>query len=159
MSRSVRPMARLVLSAYTLVTANGRGIVPVLRALRERRSGLRPCDFEDVTLKTYIGRVAGLEDFSLDDELERFDCRNNRLAWLGLQQDGFMVAVAEAKQRYGAHRIAVHMDHAMPAMAGAAAIFGAGEIGGVAQRPEQGRIGIHPVVDGLAVHGKAAHGI
>ncbi|MDH4098756.1 MAG: beta-ketoacyl-ACP synthase, partial [Nitrospira sp.] len=31
------------------------------------------------------------------------------LAWLGLQQDGFMVAAAEAKQRYGAHRIAVVM--------------------------------------------------
>ena len=109
MSRSVKPMAPLVLSAYTLVTANGRGIVPVLKALRERRSGLRPCDFEDVMLKTYIGRVAGLEDFSLVDDLEHFDCRNNRLAWLGLQQDGFMVAVAEAKQRYGVHRIAVVM--------------------------------------------------
>ena len=70
---------------------------------------MKPCDFEDVALKTYIGRVDGLEDFSLGNGLERFDCRNNRLAWLGLQQDGFMVAVAEAKQRYGAHRIAVIM--------------------------------------------------
>ncbi len=103
------PMAPLTLSAYTLVTANGRGVASVLQALRERRSGLQLCDFEDVTLKTYIGRVAGLEDFSLDQGIERFDCRNNRLAWLGLQQDGFMVAVAEAKQRYGAHRIAVVM--------------------------------------------------
>lgn len=102
-------MAPLVLSAYTLVTANGRGVGPVLEAIRERRSGLKPCDFEDVTLKTYVGRVAGLEDFSLDHELKPFDCRNNRLAWLGLQQDGFTVAVAEARQRYGAHRIAVVM--------------------------------------------------
>lgn len=102
-------MTPLTLTAYTLVTANGRGVGPVLQALRERRSGLNPCDFEDVPLKTYIGRVEGLEDFSLGNELERFDCRNNRLAWLGLQQDGFMVAVAEAKQRYGAHRVAVVM--------------------------------------------------
>jgi 3-oxoacyl-[acyl-carrier-protein] synthase-1 len=102
-------MPPLTLSAYTLVTANGRGVGPVLQALRERRSGLKPCDFEDVMLKTYIGRVAGLEDFALDRGLDRFDCRNNRLAWLGLQQDGFMVAVAEAKRRYGAHRIAVVM--------------------------------------------------
>jgi 3-oxoacyl-[acyl-carrier-protein] synthase-1 len=102
-------MTPLTLSAYTLVTANGRGVGPVLRALRERRSGLKPCDFEDVTLKTYVGRVAGLEDFALDHDLARFDCRNNRLAWLGLQQDGFTVAVAEAKQRYGAHRVAVVM--------------------------------------------------
>lgn len=105
----LKPMTPVTLSAYTLVTANGRGVGPVLQALRERRSGLKPCDFEDVTLKTSIGRVAGLEDFSLDHELRPFDCRNNRLAWLGLQQDGFMVAAAEAKQRYGAHRIAVVM--------------------------------------------------
>src|SRR5205085_6972267 len=49
------------------------------------------------------------------------------------------------------------MDDAGAAMAGAAAIFGAGEVRGLAQRPEQRRVGIHPVVDGLAVHGKAAH--
>lgn len=109
MLSSARPMIPLTLSAYTLVTANGRGVGPIVRAIRERRSGLKLCDFEDVTLKTYIGRVEGLEDFSLDHGLERFDCRNNRLAWLGLQQDGFMVAAAEAKQRYGAHRIAVVM--------------------------------------------------
>lgn len=109
MPDSLKPMTPLILSAYTLVTANGRGIGPVLQSLRERRSALRPCDFEDVTLKTSIGRVPGLEDFSLDRSLEAFDCRNNRLAWLGLQQDGFMVAVAEAKQRYGTDRIAVVM--------------------------------------------------
>ncbi|MFO0707144.1 MAG: beta-ketoacyl-[acyl-carrier-protein] synthase family protein [Nitrospira sp.] len=103
------PMTPLTLTAYTLVTANGRGVGPVLRALRERRSGLRPCDFGDARLKTYIGRVDGLEEFSLGAGLERFDCRNNRLAWLGLQQDGFLVAVAEAVQRYGADRIAVIM--------------------------------------------------
>ncbi len=109
MPDSPTPMTPLILSAYTLVTANGRGVGSVLQALRERRSALRPCDFEDVTLKTSIGRIAGLEDFSLDHGLERFDCRNNRLAWLGLQQDGFIVAVAEAKQRYGADRVAVVM--------------------------------------------------
>ena len=104
-----RTMTPVTLSAYTLVTANGRGVSAVFRALRERRSGLKPCNFEDALLKTYVGRVDGLEEFSLEDSLERFDCRNNRLAWLGLQQDGFMVSVAEAKQRYGAHRIAVIM--------------------------------------------------
>lgn len=109
MPADVQLITPLTLTAYTLVTANGRGVGPVLQALRGRRSGLKPCDFEDVSLKTYIGRVEGLEDFSLGNELERFDCRNNRLAWLGLQQDGFMVAVAEAKQRYGAHRVAVVM--------------------------------------------------
>ena len=109
MPSSERSMTPVILSAYTLVTANGRGVGAVSEALRERRSGLKPCNFDDALLKTYIGRVEGLEDFSLENGLERFDCRNNRLAWLGLQQDGFMVAVAEAKQRYGADRIAVVM--------------------------------------------------
>ena len=59
--------------------------------------------------------------------------------------------------RQRAHRIAVDMDDAGAAMAGAAAILGAGQVGGVAQRPEQGRLRVHPVVDGLAVHGKAGH--
>ncbi|MCP9455008.1 MAG: beta-ketoacyl-[acyl-carrier-protein] synthase family protein [Nitrospira sp.] len=108
-SACLRPMTPVVLSAYTLVTANGRGVGAVMEALRARRSALKLCDFEDVELKTYIGRVDGLEDFSLDHDLKPFDCRNNRLAWLGLQQDGFTAAVAEAKQRYGAHRIAVIM--------------------------------------------------
>ncbi len=107
MSPSKRPMTPLTLSAYTLVTANGRGISAVSQALRDRRSGLKPCDFEDALLKTYIGRVEGLEHFTLENGIAPFDCRNNRLAWLALQQDGFMVAVAEAKQRYGADRIAV----------------------------------------------------
>ena len=102
-------MTPLTMTAYTLVTANGRGIDAVWQALLAGRTGLRPCDFEDAALKTYIGRVEGLEDFSVGNGLESFDCRNNRLAWLGLQQDGFMVAAAEAKQRYGAHRIAVVM--------------------------------------------------
>src|SRR4051812_20802163 len=109
MPRNMQPMTPLALTASTLVTANGHGLSPVLQSLRERQSGLRLCDFEDVMLKTYIGRVQGLEDFSIEDELEQFDCRNNRLAWLGLQQDGFMAAVEEAKQRYGAYRIAVVM--------------------------------------------------
>jgi 3-oxoacyl-[acyl-carrier-protein] synthase I len=107
MSPFKRPMTPLTLSAYTLVTANGRGIGAVAQALRDRRSGLKPCDFEDALLKTYVGRVDGLEQFRLENGIAPFDCRNNRLAWLALQQDGFMVAVAEAKQRYGADRIAV----------------------------------------------------
>ncbi|MGQ0809835.1 MAG: beta-ketoacyl-[acyl-carrier-protein] synthase family protein [Nitrospiraceae bacterium] len=100
-------MTPLALSAYTAVTALGRGIEATWHALQTRRTGLRPCDFEDVAIKTYIGRVEGLETVHLPTGLERFDCRNNRLAWLGLQQDGFQQAVARARERYGAHRVAV----------------------------------------------------
>jgi 3-oxoacyl-[acyl-carrier-protein] synthase-1 len=111
MQPEARSMAPLILSRYTIVSALGRGLDETYRALRDRRSGLRPCDFEDVAIKTYIGRVEGLEDVPVggppSKEWEQFDCRNNRLALLGLQQDGFMQAAIEARKSYGASRVAV----------------------------------------------------
>ncbi|MDQ6735651.1 MAG: hypothetical protein M3Z35_16300, partial [Nitrospirota bacterium] len=62
MQPDVRSMAPLILSRYTVVSALGKGLDETYRALWDRRSGLRPCDFEDVGIKTYIGRVDGLED-------------------------------------------------------------------------------------------------
>ena len=76
-------------------------------ALREARSGLRRNDFDTGTLETWIGRVDGLESEPVVSHLAEFDCRNNRLAQFGLRQDGFEQAVAEARRRYGARRIAV----------------------------------------------------
>ncbi|MEK7237034.1 MAG: hypothetical protein AAB242_10450, partial [Nitrospirota bacterium] len=52
-----RVMAPLILTRYTVVSALGKGLEETFRALRNRRSGLRPCDFEDVGITTYIGRV------------------------------------------------------------------------------------------------------
>jgi 3-oxoacyl-[acyl-carrier-protein] synthase I len=108
-----RVMAPLILSCYTIVSALGKGLDETYRALRNRRSGLRPCDFEDVGITTYIGRVDDVEDVlvgggSVSTELEQFDCRNNRLALLGLRQDGFIQTAIEARERYGAHRVAVY---------------------------------------------------
>ena len=107
-----RGMAPLILSRYTLVSALGKGLDETYRALRNRRSGLRPCDFEDVGITTHIGRVDNVEDVlvgggSSSTDVEQFDCRNNRLALLGLQQDGFIQAAIKARERYGAHRVAV----------------------------------------------------
>jgi 3-oxoacyl-[acyl-carrier-protein] synthase-1 len=84
----------------------GRGAAATLDAVRERRSGLRPCDFGEVTMG-YVGRVDGVEAHALPANLGRFDCRNNRLADMALHTDGFAEAVAAAIDRYGADRIAV----------------------------------------------------
>jgi len=100
----VQPLA---LSHYTVVNALGRGTSPSLTAIREGSSGLRPCNFMDAQLDTYIGRVDGLEGESLGTRLKEFDSRNNRLAMLGLVADNFEAAAAAARTRYGAHRIAV----------------------------------------------------
>lgn len=97
----------LTLTSFTAVTCLGRGLEAALKALQSRQSGLRPCDYEDAHLDTYIGRVAGLEQAPLVERLAAYDCRNNRLAQLTLQQDQFEEKVAAAIRKYGAERIAV----------------------------------------------------
>jgi 3-oxoacyl-[acyl-carrier-protein] synthase-1 len=100
-------MKPLAVTAFSVVSPLGRGRAATLEALRARRGGLRPNDFADAPLETWIGRVDGLEEAPLEGELGRYDCRNNRLAALGFEEDGFAAAVARARERYGAGRIAV----------------------------------------------------
>jgi 3-oxoacyl-[acyl-carrier-protein] synthase-1 len=97
----------LLISDFTAVNALGSGKSALVSALRAGRSGLRPCDFETVTLITYIGRVAGLEAAPVRADMAAYDCRNNRLAQMTLEQDGFAASVAARRKKYGAHRIAV----------------------------------------------------
>ena len=96
-----------VVTRYTGVSCLGHGVEPWWRALRARASALAACDFEDVVLDTYIGRVAGVEDVVIPGRLAAYDCRNNRLVRLGLEQDGFRDAVIAARERYGPRRVAV----------------------------------------------------
>jgi 3-oxoacyl-[acyl-carrier-protein] synthase-1 len=100
-------VTKLVLSHFTLASCLGVGLTDNLSALRQGRSGLRPCDFETVRVPTFIGKVDGVDDQPITGPLAAYDCRNNRLAKLALAQDGFEDAVADAKRRYGADRIAV----------------------------------------------------
>jgi 3-oxoacyl-[acyl-carrier-protein] synthase-1 len=101
--------APLILTSTTTVNACGRGLDETMAALRAGRSGLRPCDFDDVALDTFIGRVPGVEDAPVAPALAQFECRNNRLAQMALETDGFAAAVAAAAGRYGPERIAVIM--------------------------------------------------
>ena len=100
-------VAALRISAYTACSAIGRGRAATLEALHMRRGGLGPNDFGDEPVATCIGRVAGLETAPLPAHLAGWESRNNRLAWLGLAQDRFLDAVAAARARYGAARVAV----------------------------------------------------
>jgi 3-oxoacyl-[acyl-carrier-protein] synthase-1 len=102
-------MIPLHLAAYTMTSALGRGIGPTLEALRAQRSGVRSARWETMDLDTCLGEVAGLDDMDWPRELAPFDCRNNRLAELGLAQDGFMQAVQAAIHRHGAQRIGVFL--------------------------------------------------
>jgi 3-oxoacyl-[acyl-carrier-protein] synthase I len=99
----------LVLSRFTATSCIGRGLSETLAALREQRSGLTHCDFDTVELDTWIGSVAGLDDAAVRTDLRVFDCRNNRLLQLALEQDGFSEAVEAAAARYGRHRIGIFL--------------------------------------------------
>ena len=100
-------MTPLAVTDFTLATALGIGRAPTLAALREARSGLAHRGFETADLDTWLGVVDGVDAERLPDSLRDFDCRNNRLAWLGLNADGFAGSVARAVTRWGARRVGV----------------------------------------------------
>ncbi|MDP2238787.1 MAG: beta-ketoacyl-[acyl-carrier-protein] synthase family protein [Burkholderiales bacterium] len=102
-------MNPLWLSHFTATSSIGRGLDQTLAALRQRRGGLAPCAFDTVDLATFVGEVAGVDAVRLPAHLADFDCRNNRLALLGLEQDGFVAAVHAAIAKYGAQRIGVFL--------------------------------------------------
>lgn len=100
-------MTTLTVTAMATANPLGRGLSATWDALNNEEHGLRPNDFEDAEVKTWIGRVEGLETEPITGELADFDCRNNRLALVGLRQDDFERAVASARSRYGPDRIGV----------------------------------------------------
>lgn len=100
----IRP---LQITDFTAVSALGLGVDSHRTALATHIGGLRPCDFPGVDLPTWIGRVTGIEEIRVTSALDEFDCRNNRLAELCVQQDNFGASIREAVARYGADRVGV----------------------------------------------------
>jgi len=103
-------MKPLQITDYTLTSALGAGREAHWQQLQDARSGLAACDFFQIDdLNTCIGKVIGLDEVKLDKSLANYDCRNNRLAQLALQQDGFTEAIHTAITRYGKQRIGLFM--------------------------------------------------
>jgi 3-oxoacyl-[acyl-carrier-protein] synthase-1 len=102
-------MTPLVLTHFTATSCIGRGLRETLGTLQERRTGLAPCKFETVELDTYVGEAAGIDAEPLPDRLVNFNCRNNRLAHVGLRQDAFLEAVDESARRWGRRRVGVFL--------------------------------------------------
>jgi 3-oxoacyl-[acyl-carrier-protein] synthase-1 len=102
-------MTELLLKEYTATSCVGHGRLATLEALRAQRGGLAPCTFETAAIDTWTGKVSGIDDERLPAQLRKFDCRNNRLAQLGLRQDGFADAVAHSVGRWGRRRIGVFL--------------------------------------------------
>jgi len=97
----------LAISARSVVTALGAGTEPLRAALHERRSGLTQRAFPGAPPGIWTGQAPGLDAHRPPAALASYDCRNNRLAEMALTTDGFAEAVAHARQRHGAERIAV----------------------------------------------------
>lgn len=102
-------MQSLRLTTFTLTSALGAGLDATLAALRAERSGIVRKHWETVDLETCIGEVDGLDAFAVREDLSAFDCRNSRLAQLGLEQDAFSQTVRDAIERFGNTRVGVFM--------------------------------------------------
>lgn len=102
-------MPPLLVKTFTTTNGLGRGIEGTLDALRAQRSGLRAQPWETVEIATCLGEVDGLDAVVMRADMQAFDCRNNRLAQLALEQDGFMQSVQDAAERYGSKRIGVFL--------------------------------------------------
>src|ERR1700719_261623 len=101
------PMKPLLLKNFTAASCIGKGVAPTLESLRRQHSGLKQCEFETVDINTHIGEVSGVDDARLPEQFRKFECRNNRLAELTLQQDGFFESVQQAAERWGRPRVGV----------------------------------------------------
>jgi len=100
-------MQPLLITRFSIVNCLGAGSDAVLDALRTKRSGLAPCEFETAAIDTWVGSVPGVEEAGIRRGLEAYDCRSNRIAQIALEADGFSAAVSAARSRYGAGRIGV----------------------------------------------------
>lgn len=91
------------ITAYTAISALGFGNASMVTALKDMHNGLKPCDFQDCDLITYIGSITELD--SVQPFPEEKLSRNNKIAYATLQQDGFAEQLVRAIAKYGADRI------------------------------------------------------
>lgn len=99
----------LSITAYTYSTCLGLGNAANWQAIVNETSGLTRCDFKDArALDTWVGQIDHL-DQPLPDAIKDYDCRNNRLAYLALQQDDFLAKAQGAVAQYGADRVGIYM--------------------------------------------------
>jgi 3-oxoacyl-[acyl-carrier-protein] synthase I len=102
-------MKPLSITNYTLTSCLGVGKHANWEAITSGRSGLQPCTFYQINdLVTWVGEVHDLAQ-PLPAAMSEYDCRNNRLAWLALQQDNFIASAQAAIARYGATRVGVFL--------------------------------------------------
>jgi 3-oxoacyl-[acyl-carrier-protein] synthase I len=98
-------IAPLAVRAQSLASALGLGMPSLKAALRRGSSALVPNTFTRTPLPAWLGRIAEVEHTRLPESLGHWDCRATRVAWLGLQADGFIGTAQSACRRHGAARV------------------------------------------------------
>ena len=96
-------IAPLTIRAHAVVSAVGSGRAALHEAVQSQRSGLRA--LHDARIAAATGRIDGLDSAALPAHWSHWDCRATRLAWLGLNSDGFAAQVEAAIERHGADRV------------------------------------------------------
>ena len=91
--------------ATTAVHPAGHGVDALWSAVSSGHSALQSNPLSWCELPCFVGAVPGVDDAVLPANLRDWDCRNNRLAWLALQDAAFRSCVADCVRRYGAHRV------------------------------------------------------
>ena len=100
-------MDPIVITSFTSVNSLGVGVADIERKLAEKKSGLQYCEFPGAELDTFVGQVKGVDELCFNGSLKKFDCRNNRLAKMGLESDNFKENVILAREKYGPSRVSV----------------------------------------------------
>lgn len=91
-----------------LLTSLGGGKKTHLDAFKNQKSGLsNTTEFHRLIpdIRTYLGEVEAVESVVLPEKLQRYSCRNNQLAWLAMQVDGFAENVSQAIEQVGSLRV------------------------------------------------------
>ncbi len=102
-------MKPLAITAYTATSCLGLGLEAQREALQAQRGGLAPCTFMNLDLRSWIGEVGAIDQQPLPEAFANYDCRNNRLARIGLEQDGLDHQVRRAIEQYGCTRVGLFL--------------------------------------------------
>jgi 3-oxoacyl-[acyl-carrier-protein] synthase I len=93
------------ISSTSLVTSQGCGRGEILTSLQNYQTGLKKnhsnnAQFNGVDFECFLGAVKKVEEIVLPSTFKKYDCRNNRLAYLALHTDNFYQKIQTLKEKY-----------------------------------------------------------
>lgn len=92
----------------SLISSLGQNKEAHIKAFKSEKTGLSNYTHFHKRIpgiNTFLGAVSNLENIPLPDSLKRYACRNNKLAWHALQENGFLSEVNQLIKKHGRHRI------------------------------------------------------